>query len=68
MYSMKNSNKNLNIFSDRDRIRKNKFMVDQYFLAEDEGLLKLSKLFSFSYKTYGYNKTEELCYVLKIMK
>ncbi|CAD8160631.1 unnamed protein product [Paramecium pentaurelia] len=53
-------------FTERDRIRKPKFNIDQYFLAEDEALLKLSKLFKISYKTYGYNKQEQLCYVLKI--
>ncbi|CAD8156400.1 unnamed protein product [Paramecium octaurelia] len=53
-------------FTERERIRKPKFNIDQYFLAEDEALLKLSKLFKISYKTYGYNKQEQLCYVLKI--
>ncbi|CAD8074022.1 unnamed protein product [Paramecium sonneborni] len=53
-------------FSERERIKKPKFSIDQYFLAEDEALLKLSKLFKISYKTYGYNKQDQLCYVLKI--
>ncbi|CAD8071279.1 unnamed protein product [Paramecium primaurelia] len=53
-------------FSERERIKKPKFNIDQYFLAEDEALLKLSKLFKISYKTYGFNRQEQLCYVLKI--